>query len=191
MSLETRHADKFVNEVFKDNILLTLAYMDGEIDQSSSVDWNRVKRPATYEFELEPGQTFAYHDDVFDAFKGSLAKTTNAHFNAAEGFKFSGLYFGDGVCHLASLIYWAAIDAGLKAQAPVSHDFAQIPQVPREFGVSIYNMPGQTAANANQNLYITNNKNRPVVFKFEFDGADLKLTIDEAKYSIISHHGGY
>lgn len=177
ISLEKRYGNSFVNDVFKDNILLNLAYMEGKVKKSTTPDWNTVKKPFTTTVELKPNETFAFHKDVLPQYEGKVAKTTNASFNAQEGFKFSGLYFGDGVCHLASVMYWVAKDAGLDAVAPTNHDFATIPQVPREYGVAIYNDPGNTAANARQNLYVTNNKNEPVILKFSFDGENLAVAV--------------
>lgn len=67
---------------------------------------------------------------------------------ATEGLISDGYLTGDCVCHLASLIYWAARDAGLTALAPTNHDFTTIPEVPKEYGVSIYFTPGAREANA-------------------------------------------
>lgn len=167
MSLETRYSVPAVNEVMKYNILLTLKYMDSALD---------IQKPFRTEFTLSPGQTFAFHDNVADQYKTGLAKTTNAHFGAHEGFKSDGYLIGDGVCHLASLIYWAAKDAGLEAKAPVSHDFAIIPEVPREYGVSIYVAQDQSVGQL-QNLYVTNNKDSRAIFEFVFDGHDLELNV--------------
>lgn len=163
ISLEQRYPVQSVNEVFKYNILYTLDLMGDK------------------EFVLQPGETFAFHEDVLPEYQQSLVKTTNSHFNAQEGFKFSGLYYGDGVCHLASLIYWAALDAGLEAKAPVNHDFRAIPEIDKKYGVSIYYYPGRVSSNARQNLYITNNKEKPVEFKFEYKDDKLSLSIVEGK----------
>lgn len=188
MSLDNRYGNSFVNDVFKDNILLNLAYLNGQVTKASDIKWDQVTRPFQFEFKLEPNKTFAFHSDVKDTYKDSLVKTTNAHFNAQEGFKSDGYLFGDGVCHLASLINWAAKDAGLTVEAPTNHNFANIPDVPKEYGVSIYSNPGSTGSNALQNLYITNNQNKPIAFKFEYkqslrpDG----LKDNKIKVSIIS-----
>lgn len=164
ISLEQRYPVKSVNEVMKYNILHTLDRM-GET-----------------KFTLERGRTFAFHDDILPEYKDTLVKTTNAHFNAAEGFKTDGYLYGDGVCHLASLIYWVAKDAGLEVLAPVNHDFMPIPQISREYGVSIYSNPYSKGANSRQNLYITNNKNNPVEFKFEYKDDNLKLSVVENNF---------
>ena len=87
--------------------------------------------------------------------------------------------FGDGVCHLASLLYWVAKDANLDAFAPANHNFMPIPQVPKQFGVSIYASSGRNAAGALQNLYITDNKNLPVIFSFDYDGRNLEISVLE------------
>lgn len=179
ISLEKRYSDSYVNDVFKDNILLSLAYLSGKVNKKEDIDWNEIEKPFEYKFTLMPNKTFAFHEDVLDEYKSSLTKTTNAHFNFADGFKTDGYLMGDGVCHLASLMYWTAKTAGLDAYAPVNHDFAVIPQVPKEFGVSIYKMPGDNSGNARQNLYITNNKTGPVIFNFVYRDRQLTLSIYE------------
>lgn len=176
MPLDDRYPDKFVNDVFRDNILLNLAYLSGKVHSPKDVKWDEITKPFNYEFKLEPNKTFAFHGDVKDKYKDSLVKTTNAHFNFADGFKTDGYLFGDGVCHLASLINWVAKDAGLLVEAPTNHDFANIPDVPREYGVSIYNAPGAKGSNEQQNLYITNNKAKSIAFRFEYKNDKLKVS---------------
>lgn len=179
MSLENRQPDRFVNEVFKDNILLNLAYMQGKNIDPKKVNWDSVRSPFTYEFELKPGQVFAYHDDVLAKYQPFLVKHTNAHFNAADGFKTDGYLFGDGVCHLASLINIVAQKANLEVEAPTRHDFMPIPDIPKEYGVSIYNNPYAKGSNAQQNLYITNNKSKPISFRFEYQDNKVKVAVLE------------
>ncbi|MCL5784359.1 MAG: VanW family protein [Patescibacteria group bacterium] len=179
MPLNDRYSNGFVNDVFRDNILLNLAYLSGRVTNASDIKWDEITKPFTFEFKLEPNKTFAFHSDVEDQYKASLVKTTNAHFNAQEGFKTDGYLFGDGVCHLASLINWTAKEAGLSVEAPTSHDFANIPDVPKEYGVSIYSNPGSTGSNALQNLYITNNKSKPVAFRFQYQNDKLKVSVVE------------
>ncbi|MBI2404814.1 VanW family protein, partial [Candidatus Gottesmanbacteria bacterium] len=116
-------------------------------------------------------------EDVLPSYQDKTIKPTNAHFNAQDGFKFSGLYFGDGICHIASLIYWVALEAGLPAERPANHDFAVINEVPKEYGVSIYYMPGSPSANAQQNLYITNSRDADIQFVFDYDGQILRVRI--------------
>jgi len=130
MSLENRYGNAYVNDVFKDNILLTLRYLEGSVTEADKISWEAVQR----------------------------------HFNYQDGFKSDGYLFGDGVCHLASLMYWVAKDAGLEAVSPVNHNFANVPEVPKEYGVSISFRPNKTYGSALQNLYITNNKKMPISF---------------------------
>lgn len=177
-SLDKRYADTFVNEVFKDNILLTLAYMRG-LPITASPNWSDIEKPFTYSFTLKPGEVFAFHEDTLPEFDGKVVKTTNAHFGSQEGYKSDGYLVADGVCHLASLINEAAQKAGLKVVAPTNHDFAVIPEVDRKFGTAIYFMPGQKNANALQNLYIENNKAQPVDIVFEYKNNELTVTVDE------------
>lgn len=179
MSLDNRQDDRFVNEVFKENILLNLAYLAGTVTKASDIKWDEITKPSQYEFKLEPNKSFAFHTDVKEQYKDSLVKTTNAHFNAQDGFKTDGYLFGDGVCHLASLIYWVAADAGLLAEAPTNHNFALIPDIDKKYGVSIYFNPYSRASNALQNLYITNNRSKPISFKFEYRENKLKVSVVE------------
>lgn len=179
MSLEKRYPNYFVNEVFKENILLNLAYMRGIVRDKNGIDWVKVTEPFTYTMVLKPGDVFAFHDTVPTRFQTGEVKTTNAHFNAQEGFKSDGYLVGDGVCHLASLMYWAAQDAKLMSEAPTRHDFANIPEVPKEYGVSIYNMPGNKAGNERQNLYIKNDKKKPIAFVFSYENDQLKIDVKE------------
>lgn len=181
ISLENRYSNKATSDVFKDNILLNIAYMSGRVHQGSDINWEDIRKPFQYEFILEPGKTIAYHDGILPEYEGKVAMTTNAHFNAAEGFRTSGLLYGDGVCHLASLMHWVALDAGLDSKSPTNHDFAVIPGIDRQYGVSIFNSPGATSTNQMQNLYITNNKERNLKFKFDYDGANLKFSVAEVK----------
>lgn len=176
ISLENRYPVKQVSDVFKDNILLNIKYLSGDVKSAKDINWDEIKKPAAIQFKLNPGETFAFHDDVLDQYKNTLVKTTQAHFNGEEGFKTDGYLFGDGVCHLASLIYWVAKDANLEASAPTNHDFMAIPEIAKEFGVSIYSNPFFKGSNARQNLYITNNKTKTITFKFEYDGTNLKVS---------------
>ena len=173
ISLEKRYDNKYVNDVFKDNILLNIAYLDGKVTKKEQINWTDIEKPFTYKFTLQPGKTFAFHDDVLAEYKDTLVKTTNAHFNYDDGFKSDGYLTGDGVCHLASLIYWVAKEAGLDAYAPSNHDFMPIPEIDKQYGVAIYMTPNNAQANAMQNLYVTNNKEKSVSLEFDFNGEDL------------------
>lgn len=180
LPLNDRYGNSFVNDVFKDNILLTLKYMSGGVKKGGKIAWDEIEKPFKYEFTLNPGERFAFHDKFLPEYAGNVVKTTNAHYNYQEGFKSDGYLTGDGVCHLASVIYWVARDAGLDAVAPSNHDFANIPDVPREYGVAIYARQ-DTGAGANQNLYITNNKDKPVRFVFDYNDNDLVVKVIEDK----------
>lgn len=176
-SLEERYDNEFVNGVFKDNILLALRYMNGDVEKKEDIEWDEVVKPFHSEFTLKPGESFAFHDQVLAEYSGSIVKTTNAHFNYTDGFKSDGYLTGDGVCHLASLIYWAAEDAGLSTEFFASHDFAKINEVPKEYGVSIKYDPGNLANGTRQNLYIINSLDKPVSFLFDFDGESLSVSV--------------
>ncbi len=177
ISLEYRYPSQKVSDVFKDNILLNLAYLDGRVDSAQDINWSEIQNSFRSEFTLQPNETFAYHDAVLPKFEGRVVKTTEAHFNYSDGFKTDGYLYGDGVCHLASLINWAARDAKLDVLAPANHNFANIPEVPKEYGVSIYYNPSDKSVGANQNLYITNNQTIPVTFVFEYKDGELSVSV--------------
>ncbi|HWA51853.1 MAG TPA: VanW family protein [Patescibacteria group bacterium] len=177
MPMTDRYAVQSVNTVFKDNILLTLRYMDGEIKSKADIDWNKVESDYHYSFTLQPGQEFAFHDKVAKQYdNGQIVQETNAHFDFDDGFKSDGYLTGDGVCHLASIIDWVAKDANLQVTAPTNHNFANIPDVPKEYGVAIYEGPD---GGEMTNLYITNNKNVPVTFKFDYTNNNLTVSVSE------------
>lgn len=178
-SLENRYSDSYVNEVFADNILLTLAYMGGKVKSGTDLSWEKVKSPGTNTFYLRPGETFAFHESVLPKYKDKVTATTNAHFNSYEGFKSDGWLVGDGVCHLASFIYALSLKAGLTAEAPTNHDFAVIPEVPREQGVSIYYTPNNPGTSTVQNLYVTNNFEKTIAFVFTHDDDTLNIKVEQ------------
>jgi len=170
-SMEDRYDNKFVNDVFKDNILLTLNYMDGAVKSKTDIDWGKIESPFSYEFTLNPGEEFAFHDNTLPDYSKNVVKTTGIHFNSVEGFKYDGDLVGDGVCHLASLIYWTAKDAHLTAYAPSNHNFAIIPDVPKEYGVAIQSpMPSG-------NLYVIDSLDKPITFAFKYDGTNLSISV--------------
>lgn len=179
IALDKRYEDKFVNGVMKYNILLNLAYLRGTVKNSSNIKENEVIKDFHYELKLKPQEVFAYHNDVLPEYKNKVSKTTNAIFNHNQGFKSDGYLFGDGVCHLASLIYWAAKDAKLEAIAPTNHDFRAIPEIPKKYGVSIYYMPGSEYQNATQNLYIVNNRKNLISLNFHYENEKLKVSVTE------------
>jgi hypothetical protein len=171
-SLDNRNQVENINEIFVDNILLAIRYMDGEIQKGQPIDWDKIRSPGQATFTLNPGESFAFHDNLVPEFKDSVVQTTNARFNSAEGFKYDGFIVGDGVCHLASFINEIATQAGLAVHAPVRHDFAPIPDIDRTFGTSI-NSNGTV-----QNLYVTNTSDKTIVFIFEHNSQSLKITVE-------------
>lgn len=177
MSLQNRYGNEVTNAVFKDNILLTLSYLSGDVQNASQINWNDVRTDSKYELVLEPGEVFAFHDDVLPEYRGKVVKTTHARFGPDQGFRSSGYLFGDGVCHFASLITWAARDAGLKVDTRVNHNFANIPEIPKEHGTSIVTT-GTPSLNAQmQNLYVENTSDKPVRFVFDYSGNALRVAI--------------
>lgn len=80
---------------------------------------------------------------------------------------------------MASLIYWVAKDARLDTKAPTNHDFMVIPEIDKQYGVSIYSNPFSKGSYQMQNLYVTNNKQKPIIFKFEYNGEKLKVSTFE------------
>lgn len=179
MPLSDRYPVESVNEVFKKNILLTMAYLSGTVKSARDVDWKKVTTPFTYEFKLNPGEVFSFHDIEMAEFAKKTVQTTHSHFSASEGYISDGFLFGDGVCHLASLMNWAAQDAGLEVVAPTNHNFANIPDIPKEYGTSIYVQPNEISTSQQQNLYIKNNFSAPVIFRFQYDGKNVSLSIEK------------
>lgn len=175
MDLTSRYPATAVNEVFSDNIFLTLHYLKG--DAINKPDWDKIREPFTVEFTLEPGQVFAFHDEVLLELAGKVVKTTGAHFNWQDGFKSDGYLYGDGVCHLASLMNWVAHEAGLRVVAPVNHDFLPVPGVPKEYGTSIIWLPEGGWRSQNQNLYVENSLSFPVKFTFKVEKTTVELTL--------------
>lgn len=180
-SLTNRYPNPWVNEVFVDNMALTLHHLKSEVVKppTDQEGWKKIKEPFEVSFCLKPGETFAFQDDIYPEFKNKVIKTTRANFNSQQGFRSSGWLVGDGVCQLASFINWTAREAGLEVLAPTNHDFAPIPDVPKEFGTSIFYQPGATLDNAQQNLYVTNNKDKEITFNLALTQDKLTLAILE------------
>lgn len=178
-SLSDRYANTYVNDVFADNILLTLAYMRGVTKDGQAVDWNKVKEDFSYTMVMKPGETFAFHDAILPQYKHTTLETTNAHFDYSEGFKSDGWLVGDGVCHLASFMNVVARDAKLQVDSPTLHDFAAIPDVPKEYGVAIYYSPNSPEGSSLQNLYITNTFSMPVAFIFTYKENKLDIKVEK------------
>lgn len=177
LTLENRHADSEINKIFKNNILLTLLYMSGRIKDKSQIDWSEIDKPFEFQIKIEPDQVFAFHDSVIPEYRNKNIIGTNAHFSADEGFLSSGYLYGDGVCHLASLINKTAIQAGLNTKSPINHDFAVIPDIQKEYGVSIYTSPSNPDNSSSQNLYIENNTEKSIILGFNYNGDKIDLSI--------------
>lgn len=175
LDLTTRYPDPWVNGVFRDNILLTLHFLAGDVKEKP--DWEKIRQPFEVSFTLAPGEIFAFHENVLPEFEDRVVKTTGAHFNWQDGFKSDGWLTGDGVCHLASLMNWVASEAGLRVVAHVNHDFLPVPGVPREYGTSIFWLPSGGWRSQNQNLYIENTFDYPIKFTFEITPDKVVLTL--------------
>lgn len=179
-SLNDRYHNKFVNDVFADNILLTLSYMSGQTKDGQKVDWTKVRQPTQFQFDLAPGKTFAFHDQILPQYKDSVTQTTNSHFDSTQGFESDNYLVGDGVCHFASFINVVSKEAGLLVNAPTRHDFAAIPDVSRDNGTAIYYVPGDFASSSRQNIYVTNNTGKPIAFVFNHTSDNsLKIAIEQ------------
>lgn len=177
ISMEDRYHVPSVSQVFKENILLNLSYLDGRVTNAQNINWDEVTKPFHSEFTLEPNQSFAFHDAVLPKYKDSVVVTTKARFNRQDGFKTDGYLYGDGVCQLASLINWAARDANLDVVQFTNHDFAVIPEVPKKYGVAIYLDPSNRSASALKNLYVTNNRSKPITFNFDYVNDVLTVSV--------------
>jgi hypothetical protein len=177
LDLSIRHVDPGINGVFKDNILLNFAYLSGRVNNASQVNWDEVRKPVTYEFTLQPGEVFAYHDSILPQYQADVVKIGGSHFGGEDGYRSSGYLYGDGVCHFASLINWTAQSAGLEVLAPTNHDFAMIPGIDRVYGTAIYYAYGQPEVSSMQNLYVKNTFDHPVTFAFESAGDTLTVRV--------------
>ncbi len=171
LDLKTRLPNEYGASVFADNILLALQYLKNPIAAKAMVGkWDKIREPFTVEFTLKPGETFAFHETVLPEFKNPTV-VLKSKFYMDEGYKELGGLGGNGVCHLASLINWAAKTANLETTVLVNHDFYPVPGVPLENGTSIF------SSDPRQNLYIKNNQTDPITFKFEADEQKVKLEI--------------
>lgn len=153
--------------------------MSGKIKTKTDINWPEINKPFYYKYILKPGETFAFHDNILENLESKNIRSAKAHFNFTEGFLTDGFLYGNGVCHLASLINWTALDAGLSTTVPVNHNFAVIPGIPQEFGVSISTSPYKTESSQRQNLYIENTIDEPVKFTFEYNLGILNFSISK------------
>lgn len=169
LDLSERDEGQFINQVYKDNILLAFSFLTLQ-------EWNSSYTSGKTGFILQPGEVFCFHENISGEFKGKEVKTMGTKFQAQEGYRSSGWVYGDGVCHLASLIHWTAVEAGLEITARVKHNFRPIPGIPEKYWTSIrYCSSGCNSQS--QNLYVTNTHDFPVEFKFSIEGEKLELEI--------------
>jgi hypothetical protein len=182
--LTKRWENESVSQGFSDNILLGLHYLgrvqnvfkNKEIHSYTDIDWDAVNQDFSVGFTLNPGETFAFHKNVLPAYKDEVSRTMGSEFVTNQGYKVVAGLGGNGICHLASLMTWAARGAGLEVEAKVDHSFAPIEGVPREHWTSVRYLP--TGGNSqNQNLYITNTREEPVGFEFVKSGNELQLRV--------------
>lgn len=169
LDLTIRSPEPQGNQGFADNILLALHYLKENVE-NPKIDWDLVRKPFEVSFILQPGEVFAFHANVLPEFKNP-AYTMNSKFFTYEGYKAVYGLGGNGVCHLASLMNWAASEADLEIVAKANHNFAPVPGVPKEFGTSI------RSQDKNQNLYIENSFDFPVTFEFKVNNKEVYLKI--------------
>lgn len=169
LNLTIRDEDANASQGFADNILLALHYLKGDIE-GPKINWEKARAPFEVSFTLQPGEVFAFHGNILAEFANSVV-TMNSEFMTYEGYKSVWGLGGNGVCHLASLMNWVATEAGLEVVALNNHNFAPIPGIPKDYGTSI------RSQSPNQNLYIINNFDYPVVFKFMASSRIVNLSL--------------
>ena len=172
LDLTVREPSLEANQGYTDNILLALHYLKSE--ETLPIDWEEVRKPFEVSFVLQPGESFAFHENVLPEF-ARPAVTMNSEFLTTEGYKSVWGLGGNGVCHLASLMNWVASEAGLKVVAKANHSFALIPGISQEYGTSI------RSQSSSQNLYIINSLDQSMSFWFKTDSQRLTLKISQLK----------
>ena len=166
MDLGNRYPVASISNGFKENILVALGYL--------SLQGETLQAQNGFYFVLLPKEIFAFHrKGILPEFNESKIITQESDFTTNYGYKVVAGLGGNGVCHLASFINWVASEAGLEVIAPTNHNFAAIPGIDKKYGTSIStrNSPER------QNLYIRNNFDFPVEFRFFLLGDNLSLTI--------------
>lgn len=185
MDLTKRLDNEAGSRIFADNILLCLHYLKGDVNElkkgstinsEADINWEKVRLPFEFSFVLKKGEVFAFHNKDFPQYKDPKY-TMNSRFFGEEGYKFLNGLGGNGVCHLASLMNWAAQNAKLEVTAKVNHDFWPVPGIPREYGTAIFYSATDNFTAENQNLYIKNNFDYPVTFEFKADSEKVKLIV--------------
>lgn len=74
MSLDDRYPVKSVSDIFKDNILLTMSYMDGKVTTKNDINWDNIREPFDYKFSLNPGEEFAFHNVTLPSYSKNVVK---------------------------------------------------------------------------------------------------------------------
>jgi len=164
MDLGSRYHVESISNGFMRNILINVWYLVG-----------------TKPLILQPGEVFAFHKNILPQFKDEKIVTQESGFNSQDGYvAVAGLY-GNGVCHLATLMNWVSSEAGLEVTALASHDFSPVPGIDRKYGTSIRYMPDGSRNSSGQNLYVKNTFDYPVEFKFSLENERvLRFTIVKA-----------
>jgi len=184
MDLANRYPVVSVSEGFKENILIALSYFaSAGQSEELSITGGAIPQGDTLQAQklsilLNPGEVFAFHKKgILPEFKESKIVSQESDFTTNYGYKVVAGLGGNGVCHLASLINLVARKAGLEVVSPTNHNFAPIPGIEKEFGVSIStrNSPER------QNLYVKNNLDKPVLFRFSLTGDRLQLAVVEGE----------
>ena len=189
LSLDNRLPNKAGARVFADNILLNLHYIKEDVDSfkndkekngPANIDWEKIREPFEVSFILKSGEFFAFHKNILEEYKEKPGIVIKSHFSFEDGYKALGGLYGNGVCHFASLINWAASEAGLEVMAPVNHDFYPVPEVPREYGTSILYWPDNGRNTQKQNLYLSNTFDSSLVFIFKANEREVSLKIQKS-----------
>lgn len=162
LDLSQRYPVESVNEGFKENILVNLSYF---------------KKINNGRLILRPNEVFTFHNQILPEFKKEKIITQESTYSAKDGYKLVAGLYGNGVCHLASVMNWVATEAGLEVTALVNHDFAPVAGVDQKYGTSIKYSPNIGGTAERQNLYIRNTKDYPVEFIFILEGENLRFSI--------------
>lgn len=177
MDLSYRYPVENTSKVFTENILINLYYLSrlGRGENGQVIEGFKPQENVTASFSLtlQPGEVFAFHDKVLDQYKESKIIAPEGGYRAKDGYILLGGLYGNGVCHLATLMNYVAQHSGVEVTALTRHDFAAIPGFDREYGTSI------STGNApeRQNLYIKNDKEMPLELRFDLQGNELVFTI--------------
>lgn len=159
----------YISRAASDNILLALHYLADTVPkQGEAVDWEQIRQPQLISLKLNPGEVFAFHPETLSKFQNKPVKAVQTNFYGSDGYVVDNNLIGNGVCYLASLMNWTASEAGLAVTAKINHDFFPVPNVPSEYGTSIFYIPGADSSQ-NQNLYIENTLGVPVFLVFSAD----------------------